>query len=83
MRYFYFLLTLLVTGGCKKSSDMLAESPKAAPAPVQIADSRPVIAAFGDSLSAGYGADPGKSYPDFLQKEIDRAGLKSGNKGLP
>jgi len=30
--------------------------------------------AFGDSLSAGFGADPGKSYPDFLQKEIDRRG---------
>ncbi|MEO7142489.1 MAG: arylesterase [Bryobacteraceae bacterium] len=40
-----------------------------------MADSRPVIAAFGDSLTAGFGADPGKSYPDFLQKEIDIRGL--------
>ncbi len=28
--------------------------------------------AFGDSLSAGFGADPGQSFPDYLQKELDR-----------
>ena len=28
--------------------------------------------AFGDSLSAGFGADPGQSFPDFLQLELDR-----------
>jgi acyl-CoA thioesterase-1 len=38
------------------------------------ADNRPVIVCFGDSLSAGYGVDAGLSYPDFLQKEIDRRG---------
>lgn len=40
------------------------------------ADERPVIVCFGDSLSAGYGVDAGFSYPDFLQKEIDRKGLR-------
>lgn len=35
-----------------------------------------MIAAFGDSLTAGYGADPGKSFPDFLQKDLDAAGLR-------
>jgi acyl-CoA thioesterase-1 len=49
------------------------ESPPAAP---QKSDPRPVVAAFGDSLSAGFGADPGKSYPDFLQKEIDGRGYQ-------
>lgn len=39
-------------------------------------DTRPVIVAFGDSLSAGFGAAPGKSYPDFLQKDLDAAGLR-------
>ncbi len=39
-------------------------------------DTRPVIVAFGDSLSAGFGAEPGKSFPDFLQKDLDAAGLK-------
>lgn len=37
-------------------------------------DSRPVIVAFGDSLTAGHGVEPGLSYPDFLQKELDRRG---------
>jgi acyl-CoA thioesterase-1 len=32
--------------------------------------------AFGDSLTAGFGADTGKSYPDFLQQELDRRGLR-------
>ena len=34
-----------------------------------------MIVAFGDSLTAGFGADPGQSYPDFLQKEIDARGF--------
>jgi acyl-CoA thioesterase I len=42
----------------------------------QIEDTRPVIAAFGDSLSAGLGLDPGKSYPDDLQRLIDAAGYR-------
>lgn len=37
-------------------------------------DGRPVIIAFGDSLTAGYGADPGDSYPDYLQKDLDAKG---------
>ena len=39
------------------------------------ADNRPVIVAFGDSLTAGFGAEPGNSYPDFLQKDLDQRGL--------
>jgi acyl-CoA thioesterase I len=37
-------------------------------------DTRPVIVAFGDSLTAGYGAAPGESYPDYLQRNLDQAG---------
>jgi acyl-CoA thioesterase-1 len=39
-------------------------------------DNRPAIVAFGNSLTAGFGADTGKSYPDFLQQELDRRGLR-------
>ena len=54
-------LTLFGCGGTQQ-----AEPPKSelAPAPATPApgDTRPVIVAFGDSLTAGYGVEPGKSY---------------------
>ena len=39
-------------------------------------DTRPLIVCFGDSLTAGYGTDPGESYPDFLQADLDGQGYK-------
>ncbi len=57
-----------------KPSPAVVQTPAQAPAPV--ADTRPIIACFGDSLSAGYGLEPGKSYPDVLQQLIDAAGLQ-------
>src|SRR5579863_6641313 len=44
------------------------------PTTLQKEDTRPVIAAFGDSLSAGFGVEPGKSFPDDLQRLLDAAG---------
>ncbi len=38
------------------------------------ADTRAVIACFGDSLTAGHGVETGLSYPDYLQKLIDARG---------
>jgi acyl-CoA thioesterase-1 len=37
-------------------------------------DDRPVIAAFGDSLTEGHGVEAAKSYPEALQRELDRRG---------
>jgi len=50
----------------------------------QAHDSRPVIVCFGDSLTAGYGADPGHSYPDYLQQLLDSRGYhyRVVNKGI-
>lgn len=50
-----------------------ALNPGAGPAlaPANPDDKRPVLVAFGDSLTAGYGADAGQSYPDFMQKMLD------------
>jgi acyl-CoA thioesterase I len=39
-------------------------------------DGRPLLVCFGDSLTAGYGADPGQSYPDYLQADLDALGYK-------
>jgi len=46
------------------------------PAPEPAGDPRPVIAAFGDSLSAGFGLDPGQSYPEDLQRLLDSKGFR-------
>ena len=44
--------------------------------PAVVPDNRPVIAAFGDSLTAGLGLEPGQSFPDLLQRQIDAAGYR-------
>ncbi|MGD0438043.1 MAG: arylesterase [Bryobacteraceae bacterium] len=56
----------LSIGCCAAAAGLLCAPP----------DSRPVIVAFGDSLTAGFGAEPGNSFPDYLQKELDRSGLR-------
>jgi acyl-CoA thioesterase I len=35
-------------------------------------DPRPILVCFGDSLTAGLGTDPGQSYPDYLQADLDQ-----------
>jgi acyl-CoA thioesterase-1 len=76
-------------GGCKSEPATEASAPVSAPvtAPLQpktnveasvadaaASDPRPVILCFGDSLTAGYGTEPGESYPDGLQKLLDAQG---------
>jgi acyl-CoA thioesterase I len=41
-----------------------------------VKDTRPAIVCFGDSLTAGFGLDPGRSYPDLLQRELDSKGYR-------
>jgi acyl-CoA thioesterase-1 len=60
-------------------SSSAALAPTAATASVSPAaplehDKRPVVVAFGDSLTAGYGTNPGESYPDDLQRDLDTRG---------
>jgi acyl-CoA thioesterase-1 len=83
MRIVSLLAGLLVLGACGSAPSPTPEpdpgaTREAAPPaqPSAAADRRPVIVAFGDSLTAGFGADTGKSYPDFLQQELDRRGLR-------
>jgi acyl-CoA thioesterase-1 len=78
-RYSLFLgfLILISCGETKQPEKRAAEPAKPAPqVPARPLDTRPVIAAFGDSLTAGYGVETGLSYPDFLQKDLDHAGYR-------
>ena len=43
-------------------------------APARAQTSRKVLVVFGDSLSAGYGLPPGQSFPDDMQRELDKEG---------
>jgi acyl-CoA thioesterase-1 len=35
---------------------------------------RPLLVCFGDSITAGYGLNSGESYPDALQRDLDKLG---------
>ena len=83
MRIVSLLAGLLVLGACvsapRPTPEPAPEAAREAARPAQpgpARDDRPAIVAFGDSLTAGFGADAGKSYPDFLQQELDRRGLR-------
>jgi acyl-CoA thioesterase I len=77
----FYLAAVLAIGviGCKEkpSPEPATTQPAAvSPQPVpQPKDDRPVIVAFGDSLTAGYGTDTGNSYPDFLEKDLGAKGF--------
>ncbi|MGC8884658.1 MAG: arylesterase [Bryobacteraceae bacterium] len=75
-----WFFALLLVGACSRQAPAPKErpAPHLAPAPVAApaTDTRPVIAAFGDSLTAGYGVEPGESYPDHLQRLLDERGYR-------
>ncbi len=55
------------------------------PAAPTFAAHQPLLVCFGDSITAGYGLAPGQSFPDALQRRLDRAGYhyKVNNQGTP
>jgi acyl-CoA thioesterase-1 len=77
-----------MTSGCRSKTPATDPAPLSAtekneapaaevPSPVvsdPVADSRPRIVCFGDSLTAGYGTEPGQAYPDYLQADLDKLG---------
>jgi acyl-CoA thioesterase I len=64
------------TPSSDSSSSPAPTLPAERTAPSTTQDSRPLIVCFGDSLTAGYGTDPGQSYPDYLQSDLDASGYK-------
>lgn len=74
MKIIYCLLSCLALCGCRNEPKSEQSRPVDETRPPQKTDTRSRIVAFGNSLTAGFGADPGKSYPDYLQKELDKRG---------
>jgi acyl-CoA thioesterase-1 len=68
------LLALLCSCKQEEARREPARAPVSAPTATPKADSRPAIVCFGDSLTAGFGVDPGRSYPDLLQQTLDSRG---------
>ena len=65
---------LLLSTSCIRPETPESQRPATVAPPIVTVDPRPVIVAFGDSLSAGFGADAGSAYPDYLQKLLDGRG---------
>jgi len=69
------------SGGSKPQTQEAQPAPAAAtvtaPAPTPTTpaqDARRVLVVFGDSLAAGYGLEPGQSFPDDVQNKLDAQG---------
>lgn len=82
--WFSFLFVALLSGchdsPSAQSGSASSSAKSTAPAPAspnpETPDDRPLIVAFGDSLTAGYGTLRGQSYPDYLQQELDARGYR-------
>jgi len=75
---------LFLIGGCKRvdneqpnnmrDAENVQTFSEQASAQIIMKDSRPVIACYGDSLTAGYGLDADATYPTNLQHLLDDSG---------
>jgi acyl-CoA thioesterase I len=81
------LSAVMLLAACGKSSEATAEATSETPAaakeavptaslPVSVNDARPVILAFGDSLTEGYGLEKSQAYPTLLQQRLDEKGYQ-------
>ena len=74
-RIMYFMVFVSMASGCGDSRPEATSgvSPSVPAIPVTD-DDRPIILAFGDSLTAGSGLPAGSGYPEMLQEELDKRG---------
>jgi acyl-CoA thioesterase-1 len=84
-RLLAFILTAtaaLALAGCRADagkvdsgvSSLTSPEPHEPTRAAPVADTRPALICFGDSITAGYGVEPGQAYPDDLQKLLDQDG---------
>jgi acyl-CoA thioesterase-1 len=75
LRIFAATAILVALAGCRadagKPDPGLSAQTTTATVPAAANADRPVLVCFGDSLTAGYGVDPGDAYPDYLQQLMD------------
>jgi acyl-CoA thioesterase-1 len=74
-------ISVLLCLGCARQKNEKAFGTESRPragmiSEKQTVDTRPVIVAIGDSLTAGQGVDPAMNYPSQLQKKIDAGGYR-------
>jgi len=67
--------------GCKDTNTPTAavsqvREPVPLSSPATPPDTRPVLVCFGDSLTAGFGTEPGEAYPEQLQALLDAQGYR-------
>src|SRR5450756_80324 len=75
LRFFLIAMVALLCGCGKPEEPAPKRVPQAAAQP-PAADARPAIVCFGDSITAGFGLDAGQSFPDLLQRDLDRRTLR-------
>jgi len=81
---FGLLIFCLMIFGCGRSDTREATTPPESgvslpatePEIKEVVDTRPVIVAFGNSLTAGLGVEERENYPAKLQKKLDDAGYE-------
>jgi acyl-CoA thioesterase-1 len=81
MKWGWWIALAVAACGCGGREESRAPSKQPVPKqeaapPPKAADTRPAIVCFGDSITAGFGLDPGQSFPDLLQKDLDGRGGK-------
>ena len=82
MRAVWWIAIAAVLTGCSGKDEpaprSAVPSPAAStpPASTEQIDPRPALVCFGDSITAGFGLDAGRAYPELLQKDLDGRKLK-------
>jgi acyl-CoA thioesterase I len=71
-------ITLMLMAGCGDENAKTAKDPDnqaGEPKVTEESSTKKVIVFFGNSLTAGYGIDPGEAFPALIQNRIDSLGM--------